>query len=111
MGAQLAVAQQREAQARLDVEEAHRMFEDLSSRLKLDEEEAAQIKKEWDELVRKDVEASKRAAEVLSELETERDLRREAENRSSDLQWRADQDALLINQLRREWDEARRAEE
>ena len=45
MGAQLAAAQQREAQARQDVEEAHGMFEDLSARVKLDEEEAAKIKK------------------------------------------------------------------
>ena len=67
------------------------MFEDLVARVKLDEEEASQINKQWDELVRKDVDASKRAAEVLSELETERDLRREAENWSSDLQRRADQ--------------------
>ena len=82
------------------------MFEDLAARVKLDEE-AAQIKKERDELVRKDVEASKRAAEVLSELETERDLRREAEDRSSDLQRRADQDVVLIDRLRRERDETR----
>jgi len=34
-------------------------FEDLSARVKLDEEEAAKIKKEWHELVQKDVEASK----------------------------------------------------
>jgi len=67
------------------VEETHGMFEDLAARVKLDEEEAAQIKKERDELVRKDVEASKRAVEVLSELEMERDLRREAKDRSSDL--------------------------
>ena len=66
------------------------MFEDIAARVKLDEEEAAQIKKEWDELVRKDVEASKRAAEVLSELETERDLRRKAEDRSTALQQKAD---------------------
>ena len=51
VGAQLAAAQQREAQARQDVEEAHGMFEDLSARVKLDEEEAAKIKKERDELV------------------------------------------------------------
>ena len=87
------------------------MFEDLAARVKLDEEEAARIKKERDELVRKDVKASKRATEVLSELETERDLRREAEDRSSDLQRRADQDAVLIYRLRRERDEARKAEE
>jgi len=83
------------------------MFEDLSARVKLDEEEAAKIKKERDELVQKDAEASKRAAEVLNELETERGLRREAENRSSDLQQRVGQDAVLIDWLRRERDEAR----
>ena len=111
MGAQLAAAQQREAQARRDVEETHGMFEDIAARVKLDEEEAAQIKKVQDEMVWKDVEASKRAAEVLSKLETERDLRREAEDRSLDLQRRVDQDAVLIDRLRRERDEARRAEE
>ena len=87
------------------------MFEDLAARVKLDEEEAAQIKKERDKLVRKDVEASKRATEVLSELETERDLKREAEDRSSNLQQRVDQDAVLIDRLRRERDEARQAKE
>ena len=51
------------------------MFEDLSVRVKLDEEEAARIKKGRDELVQKDVEARKRAAKVLNELETERGLR------------------------------------
>ena len=97
MGTQLAAAQQREAQARQDMEEAHGMFEDLSARVKLDEEEATNIKKERDELFQKDAEASKRAAEVLNELETEPDLRWEAENRSSDLQRRAGQDAALID--------------
>ena len=43
MGAQLAAAQQREAQARPDMEEAHEMFEDLSARTKLDEEEIARL--------------------------------------------------------------------
>ena len=51
MGAQLAVAQQREAEARRDVEEAHGMFEDLSVRVKLDEEDAARLRKERDELL------------------------------------------------------------
>ena len=51
MGAQLAAAQQREAQTRQDVEEAHGMFEDLSVRLKLDEEEIARLRKERDELL------------------------------------------------------------
>ena len=65
------------------------MFEDLATRVKLDDEEATQIKKERDELVRKDVEASKWAAEVLSELEMERDLKLKAKERSMALQQRA----------------------
>ena len=40
---QLAAAQQREAKARRDMEVVHGMFEDLSSRVKLDGEEAARI--------------------------------------------------------------------
>jgi len=40
---QLAAAQQQEAEARRDVEEAHGMFEDLSARVKLDEEDAARL--------------------------------------------------------------------
>ena len=43
MAAQLAAAQEREAQAHQDVEEAHGMFEDLSARSKLDEEEIARF--------------------------------------------------------------------
>ena len=43
MGAQLAAAQQWEAKARRDAEEIHGMFEDLSMRVKLDEEVAARI--------------------------------------------------------------------
>ena len=50
MGAQLAAAQQREAEARRDVEEIHGMFEDLSARVKLDEEAATRLQKKWDEL-------------------------------------------------------------
>ena len=46
------------------------MFEDLSARVKLDEEAAARIRKERDELLQKDAAASERAVEVLSELET-----------------------------------------
>ena len=43
MAAQLATAQERVAQAREDAEEAHGMFEDLSVRSKLDEEEIARL--------------------------------------------------------------------
>ena len=51
MGAQLAAAQQREAEARRDVEEIHGMFEDLSVKVMLDGEEASRIRKERDELL------------------------------------------------------------
>ena len=83
------------------------MFEDLSARVKLDEEAATRIQKERDELLQKDAEASEWAIDVLAELETERDLRRRAEKRSMALQQRANQDAEVISQLRRERDELR----
>ena len=51
MSAQLAAAQQREAEARQDAEEIHGMFQDLSARVQQDEEAATQIRKEWDELL------------------------------------------------------------
>ena len=43
VSAQLAVVQRREAKACCDVEEFHAMFEDLSVRTKLDEEEIARL--------------------------------------------------------------------
>ena len=51
MGTQLAAAQQQEAKVHRDAEEAHGMFEDLSVRVKLDEEDAARLRKEWDEML------------------------------------------------------------
>jgi len=82
VGAQLAAAQQRETAAHWDMEEIHGMFEDLSVRVKLDEEAATRIQKERDELLQKDATASERAVEVLAELEMEQDLRRKAKDRS-----------------------------
>ena len=81
------------------------MFEDLSARVKQDEEAAARIQKEWDKLLQKDAEASQRAIELLEELERERNLKLEAEERSATLQQRANQDAEVIARLRRERDE------
>ena len=65
------------------------MYEDLSARVKLDEEETARLRKERDELLQKDASANERAGELLVELETERDLRRKAKERSTALQQRA----------------------
>jgi len=57
------------------------MFEDLSARVKLDEEDFARLRKEQDELLQKNVVASERVSELLAELETERDLKLKAEER------------------------------
>ena len=59
------------------------MFEDLSARVKMDEEATARLQKERDELLQKDVAASERANKLLAELETERDLKLKAEERSA----------------------------
>ena len=61
------------------------MVEDLLARVKLDEEEAARLRKEQDELLQKDAAASERADELLAELEIERDLKLKAEERSAAL--------------------------
>jgi len=49
--AQLAAAQQREAEARQDAEDVHGMFQDLLVRVQQDEEEAARVQKEQGELL------------------------------------------------------------
>ena len=82
VGVQLAAAQQREAEACRDIEEIHGMFEDLSARVKLDEEATSRLRKEQDELLQKDVVASEQAIELLAELEMERDLKLKAKERS-----------------------------
>ena len=87
------------------------MFEDLSARVKRDEEAAARVRKERDELLQKDADASQRAVELLAKLETEQDLKLKAEDRSAALQQRANQDAEVITRLRMEQDELRRTEE
>ena len=54
-----------------------------------------------------DAEASQRAIELLEELERERNLKLEAEERSTALQQRANLDVEVIARLRRERDELR----
>ena len=57
-------------------------------RLQRDEEVAARVRKEQDELLQKDAEASQRAIDLLAELEMEWDLKLRAEERSVALQQR-----------------------
>ena len=82
------------------------MFTDLSAKVKLEEEEAARILKERDELLEKDAQASKRAVEVLKELETEQDLRRKAKSRATALQQKADKDVEVVHSLRADLSDA-----
>ena len=65
------------------------MFEDLSARMKLDEEEITRLQKERDELLQKNATASEWAGELLAELQTERDLKLKAKERSVTLQEKA----------------------
>ena len=65
------------------------MFEDLSARTKLDEEEITRLRKERDELLQKNAAASEKASELLAELQIERDLKLKAEERSTTLQEKA----------------------
>ena len=51
-----------------------------------DEEAAARVRKEQDELLQKDAEAYQWAIDLLAELEMERDLKLEAKERSTALQ-------------------------
>ncbi|XP_066316817.1 uncharacterized protein [Miscanthus floridulus] len=87
------------------------MFEDLSAKVKLDGEEATRIRKERDKLLQKDTAASEQAIKLLAELETERDLKLKAEERSMVLQQIADWDTEVITQLWKERDELRRTKE
>ena len=84
------------------------MFEDLSARTKLDEEEIARLRKERDELLQKNAMAREKASELLAELQTERGLKLMAEERSAMLQEKANQDAVVIDRMTREHDEVRR---
>ena len=75
------------------------MFEDLSARSKLDEEEIARLRKERDELLQRNAVADEMAGEVLKELEMERDLRRKAESRAMALQQKVDEDVEVVRSL------------
>ena len=55
--------------------------------------------------------ASEKAGELLAELQMERDLKLKAEERSTTLQEKANQDAVVVDRAIRERDEARREAE
>ena len=57
----------------------------MSARVQQDKEAATGVRKERDKLLQKDAEAIQRAVELLEELARERDLKLEAEERSTAL--------------------------
>ena len=82
------------------------MFEDLSARSKLDEEEIARLRKERDELLQRNAAANEKAGEVLKELEMERELWWEAESRAMAFQQKVDEDVEVVRSLRAELGDA-----
>ena len=58
----------RVAEAHQDGDEAEKAFEALSARLWKDDEEAAKVRKEWDELLLKDAEARQKILDLLAEV-------------------------------------------
>ena len=77
------------AEARRDADEAEKAFEALSVRSRKDDEEAAKVKRERDELFQKDVETHQRILDLLVEVEKERELKLVAEEKLVALEWRA----------------------
>ena len=70
-----------EAEARWDTEDIEKMFQDLSVRAWQDEEEAARVRKDWDELLQRDAEARRCVLNLLGEVEKERELKLATEER------------------------------
>ena len=93
------------AEARRDADEAEKAFVALSVRSRKDNEEAARVRKERDELLQKDAETRQRILDLLGEVEKERDLKLGAEEKLAALEKRASLDAAAVARLRKERDE------
>ena len=64
----------REAEARRHEEDTERAFEALLVRAWQDDEEAAKVRREQDELLQRDAETRQRILDLLAEAEKERDV-------------------------------------
>ncbi|XP_066347672.1 uncharacterized protein [Miscanthus floridulus] len=95
----------RMVEARRHADEAERAFEALSARSRKDDEEAAKVRKERDELLRKDAVTRPRILALLAEVEKERELKLGAEEKLATLEKRASLDAAAVARLRKERDE------
>ena len=70
-----------------------------------DEEEAARVRREWDQLLQRDAETHQRILDLLAEAEKERELKLVDEEKFIALAWRTSQDAEAVAWLRKERDE------
>ena len=85
--------------------EAEKAFEALSVRSRKDDEEAARVRKERDELLQKDAETHQRILDLLSEVEKERVMRLGAKEKLAALEKRVILDATAVARLQKELDE------
>ena len=85
-----------------DANEAEKVFEALSARSRKDNEEAARVRKEQDELLQKDTETHQRILDLLSEVEKERDMRLGAKEKLVTLEKRVSLDATAVARLHKE---------
>ena len=67
-----------------------------------DDEEAARVRKERDELLQKDAETRQWILDLLGEVEKERDLKLGAEEKLTALEKRVSLDAVVVARLRKE---------
>ena len=93
------------AEAHRHADKAKRAFKALSARSWRDDKEATKVRKEQDELLRKDVETHQRILDLLAKVEKERELKLGAEEKLVALEKRASLDAMVIARLHKEWDE------
>ena len=93
------------AEAHQDADEAKKAFEALSVRSWKDDEEAARVRKEWDELLQMDTETRQWILDLRSEVKKKRDLRLGVEEKLVALEKRASLDATTVAWLRKERDE------
>ena len=70
-----------------------------------DDEEAARVRKDRDELLQKDVETRQRILHLLGEVEKERGLKLGAEEKLAALEKRASLNATAVTRLHKERDE------
>ena len=91
-----------EAEAHVDAKLAEKSFDELSERARWDQEEAARVQKEQDELLQWDAETRQRIIDLLAEAAKEQDLRLVAKERSAALEQMAKLDAEVVARLCKE---------